>query len=338
MLPCIVVVRRSGCSKTEMNEQAREWRRPLDLLNSGEMVKICAPMVRYSKQAFRHLVRKYGVDIAYTPMIVSDSFVKSQKARDAEFTTNQGDRPLIVQFAANNATDLANAAELVYRYSDGVDLNCGCPQRWAIAEGYGVHLLSHPELVRDMVHQTRNRLCDSNFTTSVKIRICQDIRKTVDFCQKLEAAGVSFVTVHGRTKDQRSEPVNVDAIWTVKDSLQIPVVANGDVTSMKKAEDICQATGVNGVMAARGMLDNPAMFSGFKHTPAQCVEDWLQLSAELGCPLTQFHHHLMFMLDHVLSRSEKRIFNALTSYSAVVDYLRNAHSIGLCEHRGKVTL
>ncbi|KAH7974343.1 hypothetical protein HPB49_014272 [Dermacentor silvarum] len=168
-----------------MNEQAAEWTKTLDLLNSGDMIKICAPMVRYSK-------------------------------------------------------------------------------------------------------------------------------KTVDFCQKLEAAGVSFITVHGRTKDQRSEPVNIDAIRTVKDALQIPVVANGDVTSKRKAEEIYQATGVNGVMAARGMLDNPAMFSGFKHTPVQCVEDWLQLSAELGCPLTQFHHHLMFMLDHVLSRSEKRIFNALT--------------------------
>ncbi|XP_075730072.1 dihydrouridine synthase 4 isoform X1 [Rhipicephalus microplus] len=321
-----------------MNGEPGERKKPLDLLNGADMVKICAPMVRYSKQAFRHLVRKYGVDIAYTPMIVSDSFVKSQKARDAEFTTAQGDRPLIVQFAANNATDLANAAELVYRYSDGVDLNCGCPQRWAIAEGYGVHLLNHPELVRDMVHQTKNRLCDSDFTTSVKIRVCSDLSKTVDFCRKLEAAGVSFITVHGRTKDQRSEPVNLDAIRTVKDSLRIPVVANGDVTSMKKAEDICQATGVNGVMAARGMLDNPAMFSGFKHTPAHCVEDWLLLSAELGCPLTQFHHHLMFMLDHVLSRSEKRIFNALTSYSAVVDYLHYAHSVVLHEHRGKVTL
>ncbi|KAH9363648.1 hypothetical protein HPB48_000003 [Haemaphysalis longicornis] len=137
-----------------------------------------------------------------------------------------------------------------------------------MAEGYGAHLLSHPELVRDMVHQTRNRLSDPRFTTSVKIRVCSDIRqvpgaiyghmcsdnrsdvlrfrKTVDFCQKLEAAGVSFVTVHGRTKDQRSEPVDLEAIRTVKDSLRIPVVANGDVTSLSKAQDICQATGVNG--------------------------------------------------------------------------------------------
>lgn len=75
---------------SKMNETVAPWRKPLELLNSGDMIKICAPMVRYSKQAFRHLVRRYKVDIAYTPMIVSDSFVKSQKARDAEFTTGQG--------------------------------------------------------------------------------------------------------------------------------------------------------------------------------------------------------------------------------------------------------
>lgn len=303
------------------------YKKPLDLLESNDLVKICAPMVRYSKQAFRMLVRKYSVDIAYTPMIISDSFVKSQKARDAEFTTGPGDRPLIVQFAANNATDLANAAELVHGYADGVDLNCGCPQRWAMAEGYGAHLLSDPELVRDMVHQTRNRLSDPDFTVSVKIRICEDVRKTVDMCRKLEAARVSFVAVHGRTKNQRSEPVNLEAIRTVKDALQIPVVANGDVTSLQEAEKVHHATGTNGVMAARGLLENPAMFEGVEYTPASCVRDWLHLSAQLGCPLTQFHHHLMLMLDHVLPRSEKRVFNSLTSTSAVVDYLRDCYEL-----------
>lgn len=299
----------------------------MDLLESEEVVKICAPMVRYSKQAFRMLVRKYCVDIAYTPMIISDSFVKSQKARDAEFTTGPGDRPLIVQFAANNATDLANAAELIYRYADGVDLNYGCPQRWAMAEGYGAKLLSQPELIQDMVRQTRSRLCDSQFTVSVKIRICDDLRRTVDLCQKLEATGVSFVTVHGRTKEQRGEPVNLEAIRTVKESLRIPVVANGDVYSLCRAKEVCRITGANGAMAARGMLENPAMFSGAKHTPATCIRDWVQLAAQLGSPLTQFHQHLTFMLEHVLPRSEKRVFNALTSSSAVVDYLQQTYEI-----------
>ena len=66
--------------------------------------------------AFRLLVRKYGCDMAFTPMIISDSFLQSTKARDMEFTTCSSDRPLIVQFAASNATDFAAASELVARY------------------------------------------------------------------------------------------------------------------------------------------------------------------------------------------------------------------------------
>ena len=69
--------------------------------SEGDFVKISAPMVRYSKLSFRRLVRKYGADVAFTPMIMADSFVASEKSRDIEFTTAPSDRPLIVQFAAN---------------------------------------------------------------------------------------------------------------------------------------------------------------------------------------------------------------------------------------------
>ena len=68
-------------------------------------IRICAPMVRYSKLPFRMLVRLYDCDIAYTPMIMADSFSSSEAARDNEFTTNSMDRPLIVQFASNNVED-----------------------------------------------------------------------------------------------------------------------------------------------------------------------------------------------------------------------------------------
>ncbi|MEE6481264.1 hypothetical protein FKM82_012807 [Ascaphus truei] len=143
---------------------------PMDLFYSGHTVKICAPMVRYSKLAFRALVRKYGCDLCYTPMIVAADFVKSVKARDSEFTTNQGDQPLIVQFAAKEAQVLADAALLVCPFANGIDLNCGCPQRWAMAEGIGACLINRPELVSDMVRQIRNQVNNPRFSVSIKIR------------------------------------------------------------------------------------------------------------------------------------------------------------------------
>nr|XP_047146872.1 tRNA-dihydrouridine(20a/20b) synthase [NAD(P)+]-like isoform X3 [Hydra vulgaris] len=285
----------------------------MNLFEEKDLVYVCAPMVRYSKQPFRHLVRRYNCDLAYTPMIMADSFIKSIEARDSDFTTNKDDRPLVVQFAANNAEDLALAAEIIYP--------------WAMAEGYGAQLISKPELINDMIKQTRQRL-PQDFSCEIKIRIHSDIRKTVDLCQKAEHAGVSWITVHGRLPSQRNEPVNYDAIKTIKDSLQIPVVANGDIKNKEDAWDVVKKTGVNGVMAAQGMLNNPAMYAGYEVTPLQCVKDWVNIALSLGTPFVTFHHHLIFMLDKWLSnKGEKMLFNNLSSVAAVLDFLEDRYDI-----------
>ncbi|XP_062509240.1 tRNA-dihydrouridine(20a/20b) synthase [NAD(P)+]-like [Corticium candelabrum] len=256
-------------------------------------------------------------------MIVSKSFIESPKARDAEFTTNQEDRPIVVQFAASSAKELADAAELVAPFADAVDLNCGCPQRWAMHEGYGAHLIQQPELVRDMVHQTSNR---TNLPVTIKIRIHNDLKKTVQFVQTAEHAGVSWITVHGRTRSQRHHPVNYNAIKLVKENMSVPVVANGDIKSTEDADRVARMTGVDGVMAARGILQNPAMYAGFDTTPQECIHNWVEIAMKLGVPFTPFHQHLMYMLEKLHSKQEKQIFNSLSSSAAVLDYL--------CEHHG----
>ncbi|XP_040400692.1 tRNA-dihydrouridine(20a/20b) synthase [NAD(P)+]-like isoform X3 [Cygnus olor] len=221
-------------------------REPGDLFRSGRVVKICAPMVRYSKLAFRTLVRKYSCDLCYTPMIVAADFVRSAKARDSEFTTNKGDNPLIVQFAAKEAQVLCDAARIVCPFADGIDLNCGCPQRWAMAEGYGACLINKPELVQDMVRHVRNQIDNPRFSVSIKIRIHEDLKRTVDLCQKAEATGVSWITVHGRNVEERHQPVHYDAIKVIKESLSIPIVANGDIKTLKDAENVHHLTGADG--------------------------------------------------------------------------------------------
>ncbi|TRY73474.1 hypothetical protein TCAL_05838, partial [Tigriopus californicus] len=277
-------------------------------------VYICAPMVRYSKLAFRQLVRDYGVDLAFTPMLLADSFSRSARARDVEFTTNAQDRPLIVQFAANQVDDFVAAASLVRPFCDGVDLNCGCPQGWALKEGIGACLIHKPEFVADLIRQTRAR--NPDLPVSVKIRIHKDTRQTVDFCRQMEAAGAAFITIHGRTREQRCQPVNLDVIRDVKQSLRVPVIANGDVKSLADAQRIREYTGINGVMTARGILENPAMFHGHLETPAECVQDWIRLSLGTGTPFPCFHHHLSYMCDRAFSRYDRRIFNTLSSTSA----------------------
>ncbi|XP_067155478.1 tRNA-dihydrouridine(20a/20b) synthase [NAD(P)+]-like [Apteryx mantelli] len=296
---------------------------PVDLFHAGQVVKICAPMVRYSKLAFRTLVRKYNCDLCYTPMIVAADFVRSAKARDSEFTTNKGDHPLIVQFAAKEAQVLCDAARIVCPFADGIDLNCGCPQRWAMAEGYGASLINKPELVRDMVRHVRNQIDNPRFSVSIKIRIHEDLKRTVDLCQKAEASGVSWITVHGRNVEERHQPVHYDAIKIIKQSMSIPIVANGDIKTLKDAENVHHLTGADGIMVARGLLANPAMFAGYEETPLKCIQDWVDIALEHGTPFTCFHHHLMYMMERITSKQEKKVFNVLSSTSSVLDYLND---------------
>ncbi|XP_066525264.1 tRNA-dihydrouridine(20a/20b) synthase [NAD(P)+]-like isoform X1 [Hoplias malabaricus] len=299
----------------------------MDLFNKDRVVTVCAPMVRYSKLSFRSLVRRYGCDICFTPMIIAADFMRSVKARDSELTTNSSDRPLVVQFAAKDAQTLADAACVVAPFSDGVDLNCGCPQRWAMAEGYGACLTNKPQLVKDMVRGVRNQIQSPDYAVSIKIRIHKDIRKTVDLCQKAEAAGVSWITVHGRTVDERHQPVHYDAIKTIKESLSIPVVANGDIKSPGDVESVCRLTGVDGVMSARGLLANPALFAGYEFTPLRCVWDWVDIAVDQGTAFTCFHQHLIYMLERITSQPERKIFNGLSSLSAVTEYLHDTYGL-----------
>lgn len=108
-------------------------------------------------------------------MILTDSFCRSEKARQVEFSTNINDTPLIGQFAANNLHEYLSSAEMLFPYVDGVDLNCGCPQRWAMQSGYGSAMLSTPELMKDLTATVR-RTMPSSFSVSVKTRIQKDLK------------------------------------------------------------------------------------------------------------------------------------------------------------------
>jgi|SRR5579859_5186033 len=268
-------------------------------------------MVRYSKLPFRRLVSDYAVDLTYTPMLVAKEFTRHPYARYTDFSTNSGDSPLIAQFAAKDPVTLSRAAEMVAPYVDGVDLNCGCPQTWACQEGIGAGLMKSPQLVRDMVRAVKARV-GQDFCVSTKIRIHSDLRQTVEFVRQVESAGVDFISVHGRLKTQRSStPPNLEAIALVKATVRCPVVANGDVYSLNDIKKIVGATQVNGVMAARGLLTNPALYSGYERTPWGCVERYVDYALSYGSNCHIFQHHLVDMAADVFTKKGMSIYSLL---------------------------
>ena len=198
-----------------------------------------------------------------------------------------------------------------------------------LQEGIGACLIDKPEFVADCVRQTHARISRPGFSVSVKIRLHADLRRTVSLCRQLEAAGASFITVHGRTAAQRGEPVDLAAIRTIKQSLTCPILANGDVKSAGDVDRTVAETGADGVMAARGLLNNPAMFAGYSAAPDRCLAEWVRLALSIGTPFPCFHHHLIYMAERRFSRPDRRVFNALTSTAAVLSYLQDEWGVEL---------
>lgn len=207
-----------------------------------------------------------------------------------------------------------------------MDLNCGCPQRWAIKDGYGSYLLDKPQLIKDLVLTVRNRI-PQPFTVSVKIRLLNDINKCVDLCRILEHAGVSFITVHARTPQMRKEPINIDGLKLIRDCTKIPLIANGDIKSLTDAQLLYNETNCEGIMVANGILTNPALFTGATETPQSCIQDWLNITAAIPTNFTTVHHHLVFMLEKILSRKEKQIFNSIQNNDAMHEFIKSNYNI-----------
>lgn len=289
-------------------------------------------MVRYSKLEFRSLVRKHGADLTFSPMTIANSFCRSDGCRQHEFSTNFEDTPMIVQFAANCSTDFLHATEMIQKYADGVDLNCGCPQSWAMQDGYGSYLLKKPEVIEDMLKTVR-RNTPSDFSVSIKIRLLnKKLSSTINFCRQLETLNPTFITIHGRTPGEKSTgnfPVDVDALAEIKKSLRVPIIFNGDVVSLEDAEKFYEATKCDGMMAARAALTNPALFSGHKQTPMSCVQEWINIHHRQEDKMTfqNFHHHLVFMMEHLLTKKERNRFNEFTKRPQCLDFLNERFSM-----------
>ncbi|KAK7752823.1 tRNA dihydrouridine synthase [Diatrype stigma] len=343
---------------------------PLKLFDLAKSQKrylyTCAPMVRYSKLAFRQTVHAYGTDLCWTPMILAKEFNRSSVARDSDLTmsTSHPQPPTIAQFGASDPAELARAASLVAPFVNGVDLNCGCPQSWACAGGLGAALMGRRELVRDAVVATRRRLADDGWavsmtegdvesprgrSVSIKIRVHADLRRTVDFIETVLAdnhgggggwsRNIDWLTVHPRTRSTPSStPINLEALALLAEKFgeRVPILVSGDVFTLSglpytsshllpepqptfttttspsspssapsptdgvdlarpKPPDKLPIPNLAGLMSARALLANPALFAGYDACPWEAVDTFMRNVARAPLPLKLGIHHLTEM-------------------------------------------
>lgn len=234
-------------------------------------------------------------------MFHSRLFSESQQYRDLHFTTNQYDRPLIVQFCGDNPETLLKAAKLVEDHCDAVDLNLGCPQHIARKGHYGSYLQDEWELIESIVKTLHQNL---KVPVTCKIRVFPDVEKTVKYAKMIEAAGAQMLTVHGRLREQKGHNTGL-ADWTkikrVVEAVNIPVIANGNILTLEDCERCIRETGAVGVMSAEAHLYNPALFSGKTIPIWEMVKEYFEVTKEHPAPISYVRAHLFKLFRKCLN-------------------------------------
>ncbi|MCY7321704.1 MAG: tRNA dihydrouridine synthase DusB [Phormidesmis sp. CAN_BIN36] len=287
-----------------------------------------SPLSGVTDLVFRRLVRRYAPDsMMYTEM-VNATGLHYVKELPIIMEVDPNERPISIQLFDCRPDFLAEAAQMaVAEGADTVDINMGCPVNKITKNGGGSSLLRDPETAEAIVRAVVNAV---NVPVTVKTRIGwtnQEIN-ILDFAKRMEDAGAQMITVHGRT---RAQGYNGAAQWEwigrVKETLSIPVIANGDMFSVEAAVKCLEQTGADGVMCSRGTLGYPFLVGEVDHFLKTGIEKQKPTPIErLECA----REHLQMLWEYKGDRGVRQARKHMTWYAKGFD--------GAADLRGKLSL
>ncbi len=220
-----------------------------------------APLAGYTNYPFRRLAKGYGAGLCYTEMVSAKGLKYGNENTESLLYTDENEGIAAAQIFGNEPDIMRAACENpVLAPFPIIDINMGCPVPKIYKNGEGSALLENPALAEKIVQEC----VKSGKIITVKCRIGVDKEHiiTTEFVKRMEGAGASLITVHGRTKDKiYAGEVNYKEIAAAKNAVKIPVIANGGVFSNADAEKLMQETGADGVMVARAALFDPQIFA-----------------------------------------------------------------------------
>lgn len=227
---------------------------------------VLAPLAGYTDLPFRSVVKKFGADLTISEMISSNALVYKSARTLKMVEKSPTEDPYFVQIAGNSVDLVKAAVEILNDVEgiDGIDLNCGCPAPKVFNHGSGSNLLGDLKKLEEIL-STVKKYSKKQYT-SAKVRLGVNEKIPVEIGKAVEACGVDFVSVHGRTRAGKYKaPVDYDAIKQMKEAISIPVIANGDIKDYAKAKEVLEYTKANGVMIGRGAIGKPWVFYQLKH-------------------------------------------------------------------------
>ncbi len=227
-----------------------------------------APMAGITDYVLRSLVRKYSKScLLTTEMISSEYLAQTLNGRSGTEILKRDDNhsPISYQISGHKPHLMKQAAEFLSNYADMIDINMGCPVKKVVGGQDGCALMRNPELASDLVKAVKD---GTDKPVSVKFRLgyTADEMNYVEFGQKMQEAGVEFITIHGRTRSQMySGKADWAKIRKLKENVDVPVFANGDITSIENAVECLELSGADGVAIGRGALGDPTLIGRIEH-------------------------------------------------------------------------
>ena len=224
---------------------------------------VLGPMAGVTDLPFRVICRELGCELAYSEMVSSKAMHYSDKKTAKLLEKGYNENKYAVQIFGSEPDIMAECAKKVedLHIADIIDINMGCPAPKVANNGDGSALMKNPDLAYEIIKTVVQTI---KLPVTVKFRKGWDNSSinAVSFAQMAERAGVSALTVHGRTRAQYySGEADWDIIKDVKKAVSVPVIGNGDVFTKTDVLRMKEHTNCDGVMIARGALGNPFIFS-----------------------------------------------------------------------------
>jgi tRNA-dihydrouridine synthase B len=225
-----------------------------------------APMAGVTDRPFRQLCRQLGAAMTVSEMITSRPDLRDSRKTRLRMDHEGEPGPIIVQIAGGIPQMMAEAA--AYNVSQGaqiIDINMGCPAKKVCKVDAGSALLRDTRLVESIL---RAVVAAVEVPVTLKIRTgwSRDQRNALDIARIAEDCGIAALTIHGRTREDRFQGVaEYETIRRVKQTVQLPIIANGDIDSVKKAQMVVDFTAADAIMVGRIAQQRPWIFGQIEH-------------------------------------------------------------------------
>lgn len=262
-----------------------------------------APMAGITDYVLRTLVRKYSKNaLLTTEMISSEYLAQTLNGRSGVeiLKRDENHSPISYQISGHKPEMMRKAAEFLTQYADMIDINMGCPVKKVVGGQDGAALMRTPELAADLVKAVKD---GTNKPVSVKFRLGYTANEMnyVEFGQAMQEAGAEFITIHGRTRAQMyTGHADWAKIKVLKENVDIPVFANGDITSIEEAIECLELSGADGVAIGRGAIGDPTLIARIEH----CLKTGEKLPIP---PLEERIEMLKFHLDEEIKLRGKNV-------------------------------